>query len=422
MNKMKLFTKIALNCIGIIVFLILSIYISNMLYLKYFLEDMIIDDLKKLSQNVLENRLEGDLSAVKIIVLQQNKIILEKGGLDLPYHMISPVFNSTGVYEFSHSHFKIEYIAYALKKGDFTSVAITTKPYYGYALSIISENLIKISVVFILIGLLVSLLISKHISRRIIRISVATQKIAKGEDFELKDNSSDEVGDLTCSINSLKNSLRLLEKVRREFVANFVHDLKTPIAVIKGYCESTKYLDIDDKEKIKHNIDGIEKQCDYMQNLISNMVELSKISAGIIEQKIEEVDVNLVIEETHEQLKKIAEAENVEIIIKNLNFPKIQTDLNSFRRIINNLVQNAIENTIEKKIYIEANSEYIDIYNKTDLKDEELIFLFERYKSSKKGFGLGLSIVKELCKILNINLETFIEDGYIHFRIKMGKN
>jgi len=58
---MKLFTKIALNFIGIIVFLILSIYISNMLYLKYFLEDMIIDDLKKLSQDALEDNLEGDL-------------------------------------------------------------------------------------------------------------------------------------------------------------------------------------------------------------------------------------------------------------------------------------------------------------------------------------------------------------------------
>lgn len=416
---MKLFTKIALNFIGVIVFLILSIYISNMLYLKYFLEDMIINDLKKLSQDALENRLEGDLSAVKILILKGDTIVLEKGGLDIPYHMISPVFNSSGVYEFSHPHFKIEYIAYASKKGDFTSIVITTKPYYGYALNIISKNLIKISIVFILIGLLVSLLISRHISRRIIKISIATQKIAHGEDFELKDNSTDEVGNLARSINSLKNSLRLLEKVRREFVANFVHDLKTPIAVIKGYCESTKYLDIGDKEKITHNMDGIEKQCGYMQNLISNMVELSKISAGIIEQKREEVNVNLVIKETCEQLKKVAEVENVEIIIKNLNFPKIETDLNSFKRIINNLLQNAIENTIDKKVYIEANSEFIDIYNKTDLKEEELIFLFERYKSSKKGFGLGLSIVKELCKLLNIKVETLIEDGFIHFRIKM---
>lgn len=114
---MKLFTKIALNFIGIIVFLILSIYISNMLYLKYFLEDMIIDDLKKLSQDALEDNLEGDLSAVKILVLQGNAIVLEKGGLDIPYHMIMPVFNSSGVYVFSHPHFKMEYIAYVLKKG-----------------------------------------------------------------------------------------------------------------------------------------------------------------------------------------------------------------------------------------------------------------------------------------------------------------
>ncbi len=81
-------------------------------------------------------------------------------------------------------------------------------------MSIISKNLIKISIIFILIGLLVSLLISRHISKRIIKISVATQKIAKGEDFELKDSSTDEVGDLARSINSLKNSLRLLERVR----------------------------------------------------------------------------------------------------------------------------------------------------------------------------------------------------------------
>ncbi|WAM31839.1 ATP-binding protein [Caldicellulosiruptor naganoensis] len=70
-------------------------------------------------------------------------------------------------------------------------------------------------------------------------------------------------------------------------------------------------------------------------------------------------------------------------------------------------------------MYIEANNEYIDIYNKADLKEEELIFLFERYKSSKRGFGLGLSIVKELCKILNIKLETFVDNGFVHFRVKV---
>jgi len=142
--------------------------------------------------------------------------------------------------------------------GSFTSIVITIKPYYECALNIISKNLIKISIIFILIGLLVSLLISRHISKRIIKISIATQKIAHGEDFELKDNSTDEVGELVRSINSLKNSLRLFEKIKREFVASLVHDLKTPITVIKGYCESTKYLDIDDKEKIKQNIDGIK--------------------------------------------------------------------------------------------------------------------------------------------------------------------
>lgn len=57
----------------------------------------------------------------------------------------------------------------------------------------------------------------------------------------------------------------------------------------------------------------------------------------------------------------------------------------------------------------------MDIYNKTDLKEEELVFLFERYKSSRKGFGLGLSIVKELYRILDIKLETFIEDGIYSF-------
>lgn len=95
---MKLFTKIALKLYRNNSFLVLSIYISNMLYLKYFLEDIIIDDLKKLSQDALENKLECDLSAMKILILQGNTIVFEEGGSDLPYHMILPVFTPNGVY------------------------------------------------------------------------------------------------------------------------------------------------------------------------------------------------------------------------------------------------------------------------------------------------------------------------------------
>lgn len=64
----------------------------------------------------------------------------------------------------------------------------------------------------------------------------------------------------------------------------------------------------------------------------------------------------------------------------------------------------------------------MDIYNKIDLKEEEFVFLFERYKLSRKGFGLGLFIVKEFCKILDIKFEIFIEDGYIYFRIKIEED
>lgn len=65
------------------------------------------------------------------------------------------------------------------------------------------------------------------------------------------------------------------------------------------------------------------------------MVELSKISAGIVEKKIEDVDVNLVIKQSCEQLKKLTEIEDVEIIIRSLNYSFFYLkDTNQARKVL----------------------------------------------------------------------------------------
>lgn len=85
--------------------------------------------------------------------------MFEEGGLDFLYYMIMFVFNLIGVYEIFYLYFKVEYIVYVLKRGVFMFIVIIIKLYYGYVLNIILKNLIKISIVFILIGFLVLFLI-----------------------------------------------------------------------------------------------------------------------------------------------------------------------------------------------------------------------------------------------------------------------
>ncbi|MGN1032735.1 MAG: ATP-binding protein [Intestinibacter sp.] len=219
-----------------------------------------------------------------------------------------------------------------------------------------------------------------------------------------------------------------LENMRRDFVANVSHELKTPLTSITGFVETLKINDDIDKNTRNHFLDIIEKESNRLKGLIEDILLLSSIENG---QDLSYEDVRLfdVFKEVYEITEYIASCKNITVTC---DFEDEDVHILGFRdnvkQIFLNLVDNGIKYTPENG-RIEV-IQYYDKKNKNiviEFKDngigipkESLDRIFERFYRVDKarsrdigGTGLGLAITKHMVKSLggNITVESILGIG-----------
>ena len=216
-----------------------------------------------------------------------------------------------------------------------------------------------------------------------------------------------------------------LDSMRKEFVADVSHELKTPITSIMGYADTLIENDVD-KETENKFLERISSEGKRMSKLVNDLLILSRYDTSRVKIEKTEFDLGELVKYTLEGLK-------FEIEKKNLNsecfvtadVPLVYADRNGIERVILNILTNAIKYTNENgdiKIYVGFvyNDAYIKIIdNGIGIKEEDLEKIFERFYRADKsrareqgGTGLGLSIAKE---ILDKN------DGKIDIKSEFGK-
>ena len=217
-----------------------------------------------------------------------------------------------------------------------------------------------------------------------------------------------------------------LDNMRKEFVADVSHELKTPITSIKGYSETL--LDGDcDKETEKHFLHVIDDNADRMERLVQDLLTLSKYDNNRATNKPTEFDLG-------ELAKLCKEKFDIEIKRKNqdvncfvtADVPNVYADKDGIERVILNILSNSIKYTPDGgKIDIYVGFVHNDAYVK--IKDtgigipkEDLERIFERFYRVDKarsrqlgGTGLGLSIAKEIIEKNNgsINIKSKVNEG-----------
>ena len=204
--------------------------------------------------------------------------------------------------------------------------------------------------------------------------------------------------------------LRKLENVRREFVANVSHELKTPLTSIKGYAETLLEGAIDDPKHNRAFLQIIQQHANDLGRLIDDVLDLSTIEAQRVIYRFEPVAVKEVVERIVMALDPMAKGKKVTITTDLPDsLPKVRADREKLAQIVMNLVDNAIKfNKAGGQVRISA-----EPYEKTlrlQFKDtgrgipaEDLPRIFERFYRGNKdrsheipGTGLGLAIVKHL--------------------------
>ena len=254
----------------------------------------------------------------------------------------------------------------------------------------------------------------------------ATNLISKGEfDIKLKPrhnyNNYDELDKIMININKMAIGLRNDEILKTDFISNFSHEIKTPIAIMNGYINLLKRNEMSKEERDEY-IDKLYNSSINLSNLISNILKLNKLENSEIDLN----DVNL-----SNVLENVIISYNELINNKKINFDIDMDDRlikytnESFIQLIfSNLISNAIkfskyEGIVEIKL--KNKNDYIEFMVKDNgigMSKDTIIHIFNRFyqgdtSHKTEGNGLGLSMVKKAIDRLGykISIESEEEKG-----------
>ncbi|QHI71636.1 sensor histidine kinase [Aminipila terrae] len=347
------------------------------------------------------------------------------------YNDLSEILKGNQIFRKNQYSEKLEtyvaYMGYPLKiNAEIKGAILMFCPIYNINQNIMRMNLILwtcggiiflMSVPFIFIN-------SRRISKPIEQVEIAARTIAKGErTAPVMVHSKDELGMLAHSFNNMKEQLEMNDQVRREFIANVSHELRTPLTSIGGFVqgmldgiipmkESTEYLKI---------IHGETKR---LEHLTSDLLDMAKIQSGVVELKIEEINLYEIVSEAILLVKDKTEEKHIKVKTQVETKLKIAMDRERLMQILINLLNNAVKfSKTHGSISISAaERKHLVVISITDtgigIPQQDLPFIFDKFyrsnkehSSERESSGLGLSIVKNLVVLSGGNIWAQSKEG-----------
>ena len=220
--------------------------------------------------------------------------------------------------------------------------------------------------------------------------------------------------------------LREMDSMRRDFVSNLSHELRTPVSVIKANSETLLGGALENSKDAKTFSKAILHNADRLSEMVTSLIDLSRIEYGDLKFVIEPIIINQVVDTVISSFTNKAKRKNIELVFNRQSDVVVQTDAKAIERVLNNLVDNAFkyssENTvIEIRARKQANFIRISVLDSGEgVPEEEQRFVFKRFyrtakarANTKQGSGLGLAIVRNLVNNLRgeVGVETRKEGG-----------
>lgn len=254
----------------------------------------------------------------------------------------------------------------------------------------------------------------------------ATNLISKGEfDIKLKPrhnyNNYDELDKIMININKMAIGLRNDEILKKDFISNFSHEIKTPIAIMNGYINLLKRNEMSKEERDEY-IDKLYNSSINLSNLISNILKLNKLENS--EMELNDVNLSNVLENVIISYDELINNKKINLDV-DMDDRLIKYTNESFIQLIfSNLISNAIkfskyEGIVEIKL--KNKNDYIEFMVKDNgigMSKDTIIHIFNRFyqgdtSHKTEGNGLGLSMVKKAIDRLGykISIESEEEKG-----------
>lgn len=299
-------------------------------------------------------------------------------------------------------------------------------------------------------GVLFMMVIANKVTRPIRELARVSEKMSNLEfDAKYTGKSKDEIGILGESMNEMSAALEKtiselktannelkrdieakteIDELRKEFISNVSHELKTPIAIIQGYAEGLKESVNDDPESREFYCDVIVDEAAKMNKMVKKLLTLNQIEFGNMPVEYERFDIVQTIDNILNQTRILLSEKEAKVDFDNTKQIFVWSDEYQIEEVITNYISNAInhlknENIIRVTIEDRDGIVRIKVFNTGDhIPGEALERIWEKfYKVDKArtreygGSGIGLSIVKAIMDCIHMKCGVRNLTGGVEF-------
>lgn len=222
-------------------------------------------------------------------------------------------------------------------------------------------------------------------------------------------------------------------RAKTDFISQVAHDIRTPMNSIFGFLEIAE-ANLDDPEKVYYSLERIRKAGEFLKDLVNDVLDISRMEKGVTKLNEERVNLVSLLDEfaVSMQNAKFEKTQRIHFDFQGIKHEWIKVDAMRLKQIYNNVLSNAIKYTpdggeITFSVYQEEVPESDHVRIISTITDngigmseefmEKMFVKFERGTDTRvnavSGYGLGLSIVKQLVELMNgsLNVESQLGEG-----------
>ena len=281
-------------------------------------------------------------------------------------------------------------------------------------ISQVKDGTIILMLIAFIVALFVPWALYIYIKKPILYLQKGTDAIGSGNfDHQIPVITNDELGELAKSFNNMAKSLKELDTLKSDFIAVASHELKTPLAAM---LEATRLLREPDIGQLNDRqaklVEVLNTSMEKFKALIEELLDLSKMQAGLLNLNKKSVSVAELIDTVTENVAPLLSAKNLDIIIENSDETlRVELDKKRMERVLLNLLDNAItfspkgsaiKIAVDKKV--EKKRAFVQIAvvdSGPGLEPDEHARVFEKFYQAKtaprqSGSGLGLTIARQI--------------------------
>jgi signal transduction histidine kinase len=285
------------------------------------------------------------------------------------------------------------------------------------SVALVRNRLLVAAIVALLVSMTGGFLVARALARRVRRLEQAARDVTAGRPVPpLPIDSNDELGELTRTFNEMQRQLALVDRARKEFIANASHELRTPIFSLAGFVELLEDEELDDATR-REFLETMREQVERLQKLAVDLLDLSRLDAGSLDLAPEEVDLGELAHDVAAEFRPAVDRHRTELEMRLPDGPvEAVCDRGRTVQIMRILLDNALRHTPEGTgVTVTADrqngvAELAVVDAGPGIAPAARAQLFERFYTADaaRGSGLGLAIARELAERMDgrIDLES----------------